>query len=306
MSYKLGFLPSIKATIAEMADFMEYECLMSGEDCFSVVSAKSAMGISSDEDRSLEDSFPEVDDALYEVEKRSTNSKMQYPFETTTNSIRVRQDVDGRIKDVYTFLLLSTRADMSVGKIAGGIDGTALFEKLCASVLGNYFGASCQSFVFGTGQDGNESFEEKVQKMLNRFDEGKLTFRSPDNDSRRQKDGKLDVVAFIPFADKRKGQFIAFGQCKTGTNWQASISQLNPKSFCELYSGPVPGFTPIAIFMVAEAFTESWEALSRSSNGILFDRTRIMNYLPQEIDETLLGQIRQWNSAVIERSKPSS
>ena len=104
---------------------------------------------------------------------------------------------------------------------------------------------------------------------------------------------------FIPFADSRKGQFIAFGQCKTGTNWRSAVSQLDPKVFCDSFCYPSPGFTPIAVFMVAEAFTDNWEYLLRSTNGLLFDRTRIMQYLPYEIEKDLLAQIRKWNAAVM-------
>lgn len=301
MSYKLGQLPSVQASRAEMADFLEYQCLASEDNVYSSVSGRSAMGISYDESLDSEEEFPEVYEALGEVEDRYVSSGECYPFETNIDSIRVRNDIDVRVKDIYTFLLLSTRENMSSGKAAGGTDGTALFEKLCAAVLGNYFGKASKSFVFGTGQDESLPFADKIQKMLDMLDEGKLTFRMPDNDTKQHKDGKLDVVVFIPFADSRKGQFIAFGQCKTGTNWRSAASQLDPKVFCETFCTPTPGFTPITVFMVAEAFTDNWEYHLRSTSGLLFDRTRIMQYLPEEIDEGLLEQIRRWNEAVMRK-----
>lgn len=305
MSYKLGQIPSLRATLAEIADFMECQCLISEGGVYSSVSGKSAMGISYDEDsendeyEENEDEFPEVYEALAEIEDRNAFSGGCYPFIADVNSVRVREDIDSKVKDVYTFLLLATRENMSSGKIVEGTDGTALFEKLCASVLRNYFGESSKSFVFGTGQENNLAFSSKVQEMLDMLGEGKLAFRVPDNDTNHHKDGKLDVVVFIPFADSRKGQFIAFGQCKTGTNWRSAVSQLDPKVFCDSFCYPSPGFTPIAVFMVTEAFTDNWEFLLRSTNGLLFDRTRIMQYLPSEIEEDLLEQIRKWNAAVM-------
>ena len=167
MSYKLGQIPSYKATRAEIADFMECQCLMNEENVYSSVSGKSAMGISYDEDIASEDEFPEVYEALAEIEDRNTFSGGCYPFMTDVNSVRVRNDIDSKVKDVYTFLLLATRENMSSGKITEGIDGTALFEKLCASVLRNYFGESSKSFVFGTGQEENLAFSSKIQEMLN-------------------------------------------------------------------------------------------------------------------------------------------
>ena len=263
------------------------------------------MGIPGDDGYIPEDDSENYDCALSEVEDRYVFSNGHYPFETSCKTIRIRTDVDSLVKDIYIFLLLSTRENMSIGRIADGIDGTALFEELCAAVLKNYFGENCCSFVFGTGRNDKDTFGNKVQKMLDSLKEGRMLFRHPDNDNDQQKDGKLDIVALIPFADSKKGQFIAFGQCKTGTNWRASISQLNPRAFCESYCSPPPGFTPVAVFMVAEAFEKNWENLQRSSNGILFDRLRIMNYLPQKIEEDLLSKIRKWNTSVIRKYQES-
>lgn len=298
MSYKIGQLPSPKATLSEISDFIEYQCLISGNSIYSAISGESAMGILYDDDLEYSSKFEE---ALSEIEDRCNFAGGNYPFETSTNLLKIKENIDDNVVDIYKFLLLSTRENMSENKVAAGIDGTALFEDLCAWMLKNYFGEKCTSFVFGTGRENDSPFSVKVQELLDKLNEGCMEFRLPDNDNGKQKDGKLDVVVFIPFADNKKGQFIAFGQCKTGTNWRTSIYQLNPATFCNTYCNPTPGFTPIAVFMVSEAFTENWEQLQRASNGILFDRIRIMNYLPEKIDNGLLENIRRWNAAVIER-----
>ena len=301
MSYTLGQLPSSRSTLAEKADFMEYQCLISEENRYSAISGENAMGISYDEQDLNSDDNYGFEDALSEIEDRWLYSGEKYPFETTTDSLKIRNDIDSNILDIYKFLLLTTRENMRNGRIADGIDGAALFEKLCAIVLKSYFGHNCTSFVFGAGQDNNVPFRVKAQGLFDKLNEGNLVFRVPDGDNNLQKDGKLDVVILIPFADNKKGQFIAFGQCKTGTSWRTAISQLNPEVFCRTYCNPMPGFTPICVFMVAESFTENWEQYQRSSNGILFDRSRIMNYLPEQIDADFLDKIRQWNMAVIGR-----
>ena len=301
MSYTLGQLPSPRSTLAEKADFMEYQCLVSEENRYSVISGENAMGVSYDEqDLNSVDSYG-FEEALSEIEDRGLYSGEKYPFETTTDSLKIRNDIDSETLDIYKFLLLATRENMGSGRIADGIDGAALFEKLCAIVLKSFFGDNCTSFVFGAGQDNNAPFRVKAQDLFNKLNEGNLVFRVPDGDNNSQKDGKLDVVVLIPFADDKKGQFIAFGQCKTGTTWRSAISQLNPEVFCRTYCSPMPGFTPISVFMVAESFTENWELYQRSSNGILFDRSRIMSYLPEQIDADFLAKIKRWNMSVIER-----
>lgn len=95
-------------------------------------------------------------------------------------------------------------------------------------------------------------------------------------------DDKLDVVTHIPFSDSRKGQFIAFCQCKTGTNWRDKVAQLRPGHFSSSHIAPPLNVTPMPVFMVCEAVLDNWENLTRTQ--LFFDRCRIMQYLPDEVN----------------------
>ena len=53
--------------------------------------------------------------------------------------------------------------------------------------------------------------------------------------------------------------------------------------------------------MVCESFYENWETIFRDLDGLLFDRERIMEYVPDNIDDDLLMKINKWNNSVIER-----
>ena len=307
MGYKLRDLPSTQASDAELADYMEYQCLVSDEKSYSTTSGNSSMGILYDDntDAGIEGNEINYDfsEALAEVDDRENKSKGKYPFVAEVDTIKIKDDVESYIIDIYTFLLLATRENMKGGKIANDLDGTELFEQLCATVVKNYFGPNSKSFVFGTGAVENKPFHAKVQDFLDTIHEGKYIFRKPDGDVGQQKDGKIDVVIFIPFADNNKGQFMGFGQCKTGTNWKASISQLIPSAFSESFIQPPLAFIPITLFFVSESFTDKWEELTRLSRGIIFDRNRIMEYIPDNIDAELLNKIRRWNEGVISRDQ---
>lgn len=305
MPYRLGELPSDKATQDEIADYLEVKCLLSADDSFSIVEAAEDNGFVEDED-AVES--PEVDayssyaDALLQIDERSraiTNNR--YPFIGEQNSISLSDDCSEFFKTIYTFLLFATRWKMGADRIVQGKDGALLFERLCNSVLINYFGHHAQGMVFGTGAESdNEGFEAKVRGMLERFAEKGYLFRRPDRDRNRQKDGKVDLVAFIPFNDSRKGHFVAFGQCKTGTHWREKLGQLNPRTFCDLYLQPSLASTPVCIYMVSEACNDDWEQLARYSQGVLFDRTRIMQFIPDSIDENLFNDIAAWVNGVKE------
>lgn len=303
MSYNLGMLPSDMATLDEIADYLEVKCLLSAEESFSIVEAAEDNGFVEDEDmvKSPEvDAYGNYADALLQIDERNraiTNNR--YPFIGEQDSISISEDCSEYFKTIYTFLLFATRWKMGADRIVQGKDGTLLFERLCNSVLINYFGHHTQGMVFGTGTESDDNgFEAKVKGMLDRFAEKGYLFRRPDKDRNRQKDGKVDLIAFIPFNDSRKGHFVAFGQCKTGTHWRDKLGQLNPKAFCNLYLQPPLAFTPVCIYMVSEACNDDWEQLARNSQGVLFDRTRIMQFIPDSIDANLYNDIATWVNGV--------
>lgn len=275
---------------------------------YSVTSGVAAMGIADDAERehgydTETETLQQFDEALSEIENRKEYTNGNYPFFAETNIIKLNEEVPPQIKTIYTFLLLATRENMGSKRIAADIDGALLFEKLCAVVIRNFFGEKSQSLVFGTGSGITENFQNKVERLLSELGEKGYQYRIPEYNRNREQDGKVDIVVFIPFSDKKKGQFLAFGQCKTGTSWHSSVTQMRPASFSCNYISPPFLFTPMAIFMVCESFYNNWEIISRDSGGLIFDRERIMEYLPENIDEELISQINEWNSAVIGREK---
>ena len=150
--------------------------------------------------------------------------------------------------------------------------------------------------MFGTAVSG--TFRNKIDKLIENLHLD-FQFKSPFGSTGRQKDGKLDIVAWIPFADRKDGQLIAFGQCKTGDNWENKLTELDPISFFKSYCTGSPYADVIRLFFVAESFgIYKWEERC-NSGGILFDRTRIMEYLPSQIDSELLERIKKWNVEVL-------
>lgn len=307
MPYKIGQLPSEMATQDEIADYLEVKCLLSADNSFSIVEAAEDNGFVENED-TVEalgiDAYISYADALLQIDERYriiTNNR--YPFVGEQNSISLSDDCSEYFKTIYTFLLFATRWKMGAERIIHKKDGTFLFERLCNSVLINFFGQHSKGMVFGTGEESDEKgFEAKIKRMLDSFAEKGYMSRRPDGDRNHQKDGKVDLVTFIPFNDSRKGHFIAFGQCKTGTTWREKLGQLNPRTFSDLYIQPPLAFPPMCIYMVSEACNDDWERLAKDSQGVLFDRMRIMQFVPDSnsIDENLYNDITIWVNGVKE------
>lgn len=305
MNYKIPNIPLPTASIPELVDYMEVCCLKDGYT-YSTTQVISDIGILSEpsEEYELIENESIADSMMNEVESRISHTDNRYPFEQNDSSIS-RPVVQSYVSSIYEFLLLVTRRSLSgKGRIVNDIDGTALFERLCALVVGNYFGNIKNAFVFGTGSMETHSFEEKMNDFLQRIQEPGHRYVPPTHALGMEKDGKVDVVVCIPFADKLEGRFIALGQCKAGTSWREQISSLSIQTFMD-YIQPSLRFTPVALFLVAESFYDNWENLQSACGGVLFDRERIMQYLPSEnaiveADANLIQEILIWNKGVLQ------
>ena len=283
-----------------VADYIELQCLLT-QNPVSSYSLRSLFSMSDDEinnegvESSDDFSVDAIEDGIKECEQRAAFCPAKYPFKVNANSLEPQPD-GGVNMEIYQFLLLSTRLNMNEQKVQAGHDATKLFEELCAGVVGEYYGQHSKSMVFGTAGAGG--FQQKVEDMINKLN---LTsaYKVPMGSKGRQKDAAVDIVAWIPFADKKDSQMIAIGQCKTGTHWEGMLTSTQPDVFFESYFSGKPFADVVRVFFVCESYgVDRWEERSRKA-GIMFDRTRIMEYVPVDIDANLLGRITQWNQAAI-------
>ena len=284
-----------------VADFLEFQCIKSGGG-ISSLSYRSYLSMSDDEinnegiESSDDVSVSKLDAAIAECSNRYQCCPNHYPFVTGTSSLDLRAE-DSWHKDIYTFLLLATRMNMRDNSEQGGYDGTQLFEQLCAIVTKEYYGRHCHAKVFGTAAGG--SFKEKVEELLRSLNI-RGHFQQPEGSTGHEKDGNLDIVAWIPFSDKKDGQMIALGQCKTGTHWEGMLRET--EGFFSKYSSRPPYSKPLKMFFVAESFGNYKWGDRCEDGGILFDRTRIMEFLPDDADGEfagLLERIKIWNKAAL-------
>ena len=285
-----------------IADFLEFECIKSGG--VSSLSYRSYLSMPDDEicndgiESSDDISVAGLDAAIAECSNRYQCCPNHYPFVTGISSLALKSDASW-YRDIYTFLLLATRMNMKDNRKQGGYDGAELFEQLCVIVTKEYYGRHCKAEVFGTAASG--SFNKKMEALLRSLNI-RGHFVEPEGSTGHQKDGDLDIVAWIPFSDKKDSQMIALGQCKTGTHWEGMLTELDPYGFFSLYSSQQPYSKPLKMFFVAESFGKYKWGERCSSGGVLFDRTRIMEFLPNEVDgETgeLLSKIKTWNNAAL-------
>ena len=296
--------PNFEDSIYLIADYIEYQCILTGHSVSSS-DLRSLFSISDDEmdnngaDSSDDVSIDHLEEAIGECFTRSQLCIDRYPFESTRMGLANRA-VDEQFKEIYYFLLLATRFNMKIHKLQDGEDATKLFEELCAEVVKEYFGVHSKSDIFGTAS--TRDFKSKMEDMISSLCLD-VECKVPKGSTGKQKDGKLDVIAWIPFADKKDGQLVAMGQCKTGENWEEKLSEFQPDDFFNNYCTGRPYAKVVRLFFVTESFGDYKWAERSNAGGIVFDRTRIMEYLPKQMPGDLLSRIKNWNRGAIDKGK---
>ena len=305
--FKLPHLPSPHANLNELTDFAELitwkHNTVSKQKLVNILARNDENEIG-DGDEDNEDKIRNlIDDLLNEVDRRKKACGRGYPFQISNGIgtvISLNDKEESKYKQrvlAYKFMLLATRINMTSHKIHANLDGTSLFEPLSANALRNYLGrCKAKSFIFGTSAT-DRRFKSKVDQLCTKLGEGS-GFHNPGGGRVTSKDGKLDIVAWIPFTDERPGKLIVFGQCKTGSNWRDTLSQLQPSAFCQKYMNRSPLVIPQRAFFISEEPDTNKHHEDVIDGGLMFNRCRLVDcsdYLPEE----LCSQIMQWTDSAI-------
>lgn len=302
MTFILPNLPSPHAYTHELADFAELLCLFYGRTSEREIIAylgriddnETNDGCDDDEDKNAE----VLGEVMKAIERREAACDSGYPFTLDSTGTVLKFD-SRKLKDtqsiVYLYLLLSTRLNMKDNRIHAKINGADLLEDLSAHALRNYLGGStARSLVFGTSVQGG--FKDKVNHLCQALCEGSGFRQKNVNSPVHTKDDGLDAVAWVPFADCLPAQLIIFGQCKTGTSWRDSMTQLQPENFIKKWMHDPFLVNPLRAFCVSEAGDRArWEGFAVDA-GILFDRCRLVA-LSDGLSGVVLSDIRDWTLA---------
>ena len=306
--FKYPGVPTARASAHELADFAELMAWRDGR----VSTTDLSRAIGRIEENDYGDGVPEEDEAdqdageaYVEIETRDHACGMDagYPFSIDTRGktlARYSEKLDCQ-QLVYLYLLLATRLNMRDKRMHAEIDGARLFEKLCAGVARSYLGKRAESMVFGTASE-TGGFPARVACLCRRFGEGGGV---KDDVLPTVGDGKLDIVAWKPFADSWQGKLIIFGQCKTGTVYRDMMTELQPDAFCAKWLREQPPVLPVRAFFVSEALSRSGVSSKRQwydssvDAGLLFDRCRIVDFC-DSVAEDVLEELRTWTEAAAE------
>ena len=296
--FKWPGMPSARPSEHELADYAELVCWERGSTSMNALSAD--LGRLGENDYSdgvpEEEELPQVVEGAYrEIERRQEACRDGYPFVIGGKGYTLHASQEANSNHIiYKYLLLATRLNMKDKRAHAGIDGASLFEELASEAARQYLGARAESIVFGTAT-GMADFPGKVNDLCKRINEG-VGYVNHNEAPPNERDGKLDVVAWKHFADRLPGKLIAFGQCKTGTNYKDTLTQLQPDSFCKKWLRSPLILTPMRMFFVAEALSRSRWANTSYDAGLLFDRCRIVDFC-DGISGDVLKKVTTWTEA---------
>jgi hypothetical protein len=300
--FKLPSLPSAKADTHELADFAELLAWVRGTTSAREIIAYLGRLEENDDNEGCDDAddtnADELDEVMNEIERRQAACQSGYPFSLEREGTVLRYDshADNHRADAYRYLLLSTRLNMNTQRMHAEIDGTKLLEELAAHVLRCYVGGGrARSKVFGTAAEG--TFSEKIEQLCVDLGEGN-GFRTLDTGAVNANDDKLDTVTWIPFSDEKSCKLVIFGQCKTGTNWRDTLTQLVPDSFIRRWIADPLILTPIRAFCISEAADRGRWNGDALYGGLFFDRCRLIDFC-QDIEPDLLRRLQTWNTAAV-------
>lgn len=297
MAYKIGSIPNSKAYKEDIADFWEEQAIRNMGSFVSNIKINKIIAIEFDEINndgidSEEDINEDIlTDVFLHIKKRKSIKNIHYPFNLGMHSVKI-DGIDEMQDYLYVFLFLCTRLNMQKSKIQNGVDGTLLFESLCANVAKNYFGKNAESIVFGTGIKGG--FEEKVKDMIKRIGEGEQ-FSNPEKTHPTKRDDGVDIVVWKNFSDNNIGKLIGFGQCKTGTStWRDDIHKLKPVDFCSKWFSKNPVFEPIPLVFITDTMYEDLNFYGAQKGFLVFNRFRIMEYALEDLSPNIITDMKKW------------
>ena len=308
--FKHPGIPVTRAPAHELADFAELTAWRDGGISTTALSRT----LQRIEENDFADGVPEEDptdhhaeEAYSEIEARiqACGGNAGYPFLIDARGKLARCPGELNCRQlVYLYLLLATRLNMNRNRRHAEIDGASLFEKLCAEVARAYLGSRAESTVFGTASEIGR-FQDKVTDLCHKLGEGG-GYRNEISSNAR--DGKVDVVAWKSFADSWQGKLIIFGQCKTGTEYRDTLTQLQPDTFCANWLRERPAIMPVRAFFISEALSrlgdlarQQWYERSTEA-GLLFDRCRTVDFSDGVTDD-ILEEVRVWTGAAAENNE---
>ena len=233
-------------------------------------------------------------EALIENEWRSSLCGRGYPFAPQGRYVQASRNASSTL---YVFLLLLSQFGPGAG--SKELVAPRIFERIAGLTAQRYLSGGHRSgtarhYLLGAPR---EFTPKQFPAAVDQLGEGQGC-RTDRPKLKDVKDGKVDIVAWLPFQDRRGGQVVAFGQCATGKNWRDKLTELQPRDFCHKWLKDRPAVDPVKMFFVPHRVPQDdWLDVSISA-GVVFDRLRIVAAVGA-LERDLWLACAAWNQHVL-------
>ncbi len=260
--------------VTEITDWVEASCLFGRKGGLSRSDIEDALGEETDEqpDETTADIWEEID-------RRSDYCGEGYPFESGLERVKRRGPWATYLP--YSFLLAVSCArhyrfwtEDAPDEQVEGIYPERVFGHAVSAALENYLNGCALRFDSPREPPIPSPYDEAVGYVAGQIDEelGKVPSYRDD-----PKDEHLDVIGWIPFADRRPGKLVVLVQCATGIRWAEKLTELDAHAWSKYIDWPRDPLKAFALpFVIPEADSDPdlW-MYSSVHAGILLDRLRL-------------------------------
>ncbi len=225
-------------------------------------------------------------DAFVALEDRAAFVGDKYPFKVEPDLITLTVD-SWRDCIVYAFLV-SLNARYVYGLSSETNMAARIFERFVRVGMASYIEGEAEHFGWPRdGAPGERNFAAALPPLLGKL--GERTAIKWEDIPKKIKDNEVDVFAWRPLGDDRRGQLVLMCQCAIGKGWNDKGIRLEKwEPFVVFAVTPV---SAAAFPFVPKAMEEDpnfdYEYLSKSV-GLWFDRLRLTVLIDEtKLDETL-------------------
>jgi len=174
-----------------------------------------------------------------------------------------------------------------------------LFERMSAEAICHHIGGHVFVFGWPVLADLETAIAARVHQVAELLQE-----RFVEAPANRYKDRGVDIIAWKPFTEPdhtncRSGQLVMLSQCAAGHDWRKKTRELPIAAWTQYIhwaTDPMVGFAVPCV--IAD---DIWHEVAREVKGLVFDRVRLVNHLPNGVQDTnLRANLETWLAEQIE------
>jgi hypothetical protein len=278
------------------ADWTELSCLIDSSGLVSRIKIERMLN-----EAQVDDPESSVENIVEEIEWRHRVVPASHPVQVVDGNFARLMSWNQAL--TYSFqLLVAMHSRYASTRIPNGMPWlrtAKLFEQLCGEAVRGYLGG----LKLNVGAPRSGSVPTNFRACLDHIGQQVGELRGPEKSfNSRSKDAGVDVVAWVPFPDKRPGQVIVLLQCAAGTDWKSKFADIKLgvwNQYLRWAAWPLIAFA--SPFVHGD---QQWQYLSyqvSERGSILFDRLRICVPQLTSLPATLQGDLNDWCRSQIAR-----